>query len=134
MKNNSGMTLIEILIATLVFSLALGALLGSISAVVDVIDLSRDRTQVTLDLRNMLEKMRATPFDALTTKFPNNLLNGPASNPYSAIVGNYSLRSESIAVTYPNPNADPLEMQVTVNWLDKKGHARNGSISTFRTR
>ncbi len=67
---NRGSTLIELLIATLIFSVALGALLSSLVAIVNVIDLSRERTIATADLRNMLERIRSAPFSSLLTIFP----------------------------------------------------------------
>lgn len=132
--NKQGLTLIEILIATLIFSVALGALLSSLAAVVDIIDFSRDRTIAIADLRNIMETIRATPFDSLVAKFPNAMADGPANNPYANITGGYTLKSEHITVTYVNPNIDPLEIKVSGTWQDKKSHSFSASLSTFRTR
>ncbi len=131
---NRGSTLIELLIATLIFSVALGALLSSLVAIVNVIDLSRERTIATADLRNMLERIRSAPFSSLLTNFPNGLADGPVSNPYVNITGGYQLIDEHITVNYANPNVDPLEIQVVETWKNKKGHAYNAALSTFKTR
>jgi len=98
-----GMSLIEVLIATLLFSLALGALLGSISAMVDLIDLAKDKTQAVTDLKNILEKMKVTPYDHLTTNFPNGLTDGPGTNPYSSIVGGFGLKTNTSRSPTPTP-------------------------------
>lgn len=132
--NVQGMTLVEILIAVLVFSVALGALLSCLATIVDLIDISRDQTTANTDLKNMLEQIRATPFDSLTAKFTNGFTDGPASNNYTNLVGGYTLRNEHITVSYANPNTDPLEIKVLAAWQNKKGRAFNTSISTFRTR
>jgi len=137
MKNtgSKGTTLVEIMIAALVFSLALGALLNSLTSIVDIIDISRDKTQAVVDTRNMMERVRATPFDTLTTRFPNGTVNGPLANPYQAIVGGaYALRGENITVTYINLTSDPLELTVRLGWLSKKGTPFHMAASTFRTR
>jgi prepilin-type N-terminal cleavage/methylation domain-containing protein len=134
LKRKNGMTLVEILVATLVFTLALSALLGGMSAIVDLIDLAKDMTVATDHLRNMLERIRSTPFASMLTRFPNNTTNGPGANPYANITGGYTLVSENITVTYANPAADPLEAKTTVRWLDKKRHSRSAAMSTFKTR
>jgi type II secretory pathway pseudopilin PulG len=128
------MTLIEVLVATLIFSVALGAFLSSLSAIMEVIDLARDKSQAVADLRSVLEHARATPFDLLTNRFPNGTIDGPVANNYTAIVGAYRLTNEHITVTYANPNTDPLELRTTLTWQDKRGRNRTAGISTFRTR
>lgn len=134
LKTTKGMTLVEILIATLVFSLALGALLNCLVVIVDLIDISKDKTVAVSDLKNIFERMRATPFDSITTRFVNGVVDGPGINLYPNITGSYTLRNEHITVTYPNPNADPLEIKIMAAWLSKKGRAFNTSLSSFRTR
>lgn len=134
MMSTKGMTLIEVLIAVLVFSVALGALLNSLVAIVDLVDLSKDKTVANGDLKNMLERIKATPFDSIPTRFTDGLADGPAANLYTNIVGGYTLRNEHITVTYPNPNSDPLEILIRLNWQDKKGRNFNTTVSTFRTR
>lgn len=134
LKTTKGMTLVEILIATLVFSLALGELLNCLVVIVDLIDISKDKTVAISDLKNMFERIRATPFDSITTRFANSVVDGPVINPYPNITGTYTLRNEHITATYVNPNADPLEIKVTATWLTTKGRAYNTSISSFRTR
>lgn len=129
-----GMTLIEVLIAALIFSVALGVLLSGLGAIIDLLDIAQDSTQMTCDLKNMMERIRATPFDAITTKFTNGTTDGPVTNPYTAIVGGYNLRNEHLTVSYANPNTDPLEILIMATWQDKKGRAFNTTMSTFRTR
>ena len=129
-----GVTLVEVLVATLIFSLALTALLGSMIAINDLLDLNRDRSQATLDLRSMMERIRATPFSDITTHFPNGTLDGSITWPYTGIIGTATLRAEHITVTFANLNVDPLEIKTTLTWLDKKGRSRNASMATFRTK
>jgi len=131
---NIGATLLELVVATLVFSVALGALLSGMTTILQLIDHSRDQTVAVTDLRNMLEKIRATAFANMQARFPNGVANGPAGNRYSTLLGGYTLRNEQITVTYPSVGADPLEIRVTVNWQDKRSRNWAVSGSTFKTR
>jgi len=109
-RTDKGITFIEILVATLVFTLALASVLGSMVSIA------------------------ATPFALILPDFPNGMTDGPAVNPYAPLVGGYQLTGEHITATYANPNAQPLEIEITLTWLDKKGRSRNASMSTFKTR
>ena len=133
-ESKTGTTLIEILFATLVFTLALSGLMSSVLAIVSLIDTAKDTTIATSNLNNMMEKIRVTPFANIASNFPNALIDGPAGNPYSTIVGGYTLINEHIVTNYANPNVNPLEINIRVNWLDKKGRPRNTAMSTFKTR
>jgi prepilin-type N-terminal cleavage/methylation domain-containing protein len=133
-RGNKGMTLIEILIAALVFTLAFGALLSSLTATVQLIDLAKARSIAVSDLRDMMEKIRATPFADMLSLFPDSLVDGPAYNSYQSIVGGYDLNSEQITVTYADAGSDPLEIRVDLSWQDARGRTYNISLSTFKTR
>ncbi len=132
--HDRGTTLVEVLAATLILALALGGLIQGLITIMETIDLARDQSQTTTDLRSMLERIRATPFDYLTTRFPNGVVNGPVSLPYTGIVGTYVLPQENITVAYANATADPLEINVALAWQDKRGRVRTASMATFRTR
>jgi len=132
--NKRGSTLIEILVAALVFVIALGALLSSIVGVLYLVDNAREETVANSDLRNMMEKIRATAFSGMQPRFPNAVVDGPNTGRYSTLLGGYTLRSEHITVSYPNPNADPLEVRVSITWQDKRGRTLSASMSTSKTR
>jgi prepilin-type N-terminal cleavage/methylation domain-containing protein len=131
---NKGMTLVEVLIAAMVLSMAAGAILSSMNAVLEIIDAARDRTQATSDLRTMLERVKATPFDNLIARFPNGTVDNSGNDTYSGIVGSYVLTNQHIVVTYPDPNAEPLEVSVVLSWQDKRGRSKNASMHTYRAR
>jgi len=134
---NKGTTLVEIMIATLIFTVALAALLGCVTAILYLVDTSREQAVAISDLRTIMERIRATSFSNIPVQFPDGVADGGGINPYDQIVsgtGNYSLSAEQITVTYTDVNADPLEIRVTVSWQDKRGGAQSVSASTFRTR
>ena len=131
--NNKGMTLIEILIATLIFTVAVGALLSSLTSVLYLIDLAKGQTVASSDLRNMMEEIRVTPFVNILSEFPDSVVDGP-NNSYQSIVGGYNLDNEHITATYTDVNSDPLEIRVNLSWQDRRGRNHNTSLSTFKTR
>lgn len=128
------MTLVEILVATLIFCIALTGVLGSMVAISDLIDLAKDTTTATVHSKNMLERILMTSFAAMLTRFPDGTVDGPITNRYTTIVGGYNLTNEAITVRYANVSTDPLEINVFLSWSDKKGRGRNMSMSTFKTR
>jgi len=128
------MTLVEVLIAILIFVIAAGALISSISATARLISEARDQTIASNDLRSMMEKIRSTAFDTITTRFPNTVVNGPGGTTYQNYVGSYALSNENITVSYTNVNSDPLEIKVVANWRDRINRLHNTTVSTFRTR
>ena len=133
-KHAKGMTLVELMIATFIFVLALGALLNSVWAVLYLIDLSRDQTIATTDLRNMMEAIRVTAFADTLSFFPDAVVDGPINNNYASLVGGYSLNNEHITVSYADTHTDPLEMRVNLVWQDKRTRNHNAFVSTFKTR
>lgn len=134
MKNNKGMSLFEIMVATLVFVLALGALLSSLTGVLFLISQAKDETIAVSDLKNIAERIRATSFNNVPVFFPNGTQDGPGFNSYPAIVGGYNLTNEHITVTYPDASADPLEIRITATWQGRYGRASSTALSTFKTR
>ncbi len=133
-KSKTGTTLIEILFATLVFTLALSGLMSSVFAIVTLVDAAKDTSIATSNLNNMMEKIRVTPFANIVSDFPDTQIDGPVGNPYSAIVGGYTLNNEHIVANFADPNVNPLEISIRVNWQDKQGRPRNMALSTFKTR
>jgi Tfp pilus assembly protein PilV len=133
-SRSAGFTLVELLIAALVFTLAVAGVLQSIFSSLYLKETARNSSQAVFHLNNMMERMRATAFNSLTTQFPNGTQDGPAANRYTAVVGGYTLRNEHITVTYPNAAGDPREINATCRWTDSRNRAYNLSVSTMRTR
>ena len=131
---NKSFTLTELLVVTLIVSLAVGATLICFSQVFYLTEIAKDTTVCVSDIRDMIEEIWSTPFDFITTNFPDGDVDGPAGNDYGSIVGGYTLKSEQIIVDYVDDEADPLEIKVTASWTDMRSRSRNIQLSTFRTR
>ena len=132
--NRKGLTLTEVLVATLITCLAIGAALACFSQVFYLAEIAKDNTVVVSDIRDMIEEIWSTPFDAIVDNFPDGLTDGPAGNDYGTIVGGFTLGNEHIVVDYVDPIADPLEIMVTTSWTDMRSRNRTIQLSTFRTR
>lgn len=132
--HNKGFTLTELLVVTLILSLAIATTLACFSQVLYLTEVARDTTVCVSDIRDMIEEIWSTPFDFITSNFPDSVLDGPTGNRYENIVGGYTLSNEQVVVNYVDENADPLEIMITANWTDMRSRSRSIQLSTFRTR
>jgi len=121
----------ELLLAVAVLIVSLIAVLGAYHSALHLTEVSRQAAVALNDLKDMMERIKETPFNAIATNFPNGVVGGPGGNPYNTIVGGYTLGQEQVTVTYPNPGTDPLEVTVTLNWTNQnRTHTRR--LSTIR--
>ena len=131
----AGMTLVELLVAVMVVALGGLWLLGAYHSVIELTDVSQQSDVAINDLRDMMERIKTTPFTALTTSFPNGAVNGITGggpNLYAPIVGTYTLGGEQITVAHrPNAAADPRELVVTLQW-SHGGRTYQRALSTIR--
>ncbi len=124
----SGFTLIEVMIAMVVFVITVLAMLGVYLSVSISRESSRNMTQAMSDARVALEAMR----DTSTAGLPAVTATYPQGTNLASTFGLTSLNSESVTPTYVNQAADPLNVTVTVNWTDR-GRARTASVNTLLT-
>jgi len=132
-KNQKGITLVEILVATLITTVAIGGLLEAYRHFNTLAESTKQINTAMRDLTTMMERVRSTAFATIEINFPNGTIDGGGANDYSAIVGGYSLTNEQIVVTYPNPGANPLEIIITVQWTGPQARIYTKTLSTFRT-
>ena len=133
-RSTKGVTLIETAVAAMVFTIAIIGLVNAVLSSAHLIENSKNTTIAAADLTNIMEKICATPFNSITTQFPDAVADGPGSSPYSSILGGYTLSNEQITVSYADANSDPLEILVTSTWQNRGGRTYSASMSTFRTR
>lgn len=130
--HRGGLTLIELVLAVVVLVLAGLAVLGAYQASYHLTEVSQQMGIALKDLKDMMERIKTSPFNTLATAFPNGVVGGGAVDQYGPIVGGYNLPTEQITVTYPTPGTNPLEILVTVTWMNRN-RTYSRSLATFRT-
>lgn len=133
-NSKSGLTLVEILLAALIITVAAVAIIQSYLSSIYLSGANKEETIAQMQLTNMMEAIKCAPFNKIIVDFPNGTADGPAGNSYATLVGGYVLKNEQITVSYINPNSDPLEITVSVNWHDRRGVNRTKYLITKRTR
>ncbi|MBN1913243.1 MAG: hypothetical protein JW788_02465 [Candidatus Omnitrophica bacterium] len=129
-----GITLIEVLIATVILVFAS---LSIIQFYIYSLRLSQSNKEEVLasdQLANMMEAIKCTPFNNLLTDFPDGVVDGLPANDYSAILGGYALNNEEITVSYVNASSNPLEVTAALSWQDFRGAIRTKYLVTKRVR
>jgi Tfp pilus assembly protein PilV len=123
-----GISLIEVLIASAIFILALVPFFMTLVVSMEQIALSREVTIANDDAKDVLERLKTIPFPDITTQYPNN------SHPGASVVGGFMLPDEDITISYPaGTGAVPLAIEVTVTWTTRKGTPRSDTYRTART-
>lgn len=133
-KGARGVSLLEILVAVTIISFVSVGILQTFLVNLNAAELNKGNTVAMAHLGNMLEKIKCTAFNDLTTRFPNGDVDGPTGNNYADIAGGYTLTNEHITVTYVDPSSDPLEIVVTLTWRYKNSLDRTNVLATKRTR
>jgi hypothetical protein len=99
-------------------------------------EVSQQTNLALSDLRDMMERIKTTPFTALAAGFPNGAVNGVVGGGpdlYTGVVGGYPLANEQITVTHsPTTAADPRELIVQVQWTNR-GRTYQRRATTVRS-
>ncbi|MBI4598158.1 MAG: hypothetical protein HY737_07160 [Candidatus Omnitrophica bacterium] len=128
-----GMTFIELLVAIVVMIIAGVWLLGAYHASLQLTEVSQQTSVALSDAKDIMERIKSTPFLALSASFPDGVAGGGAPDTYGAIIGGYSLSGEQVTVRHqPSAVADPRELIVDVSWTNSHRVYR-ASLSTVRS-
>ena len=126
-----GVTLVEVLVSISVLVLCVVGVAWAYQSSLHLAEVSQQASVAVNDLKDMMERIKATPFTQLTANFPNGVANGSAG--YAVAIGNYTLPSEQITVTHtPSTAADPRQLTVQVTWTNG-GRVYQRSTSTMRS-
>lgn len=112
MRKN-GFTLAEVVVSTLLVSVAIVALLSAFFSGLLLIESSRNMATAASDGKAVFEEIRRLSSGGLSSVLNANW---PA---WVQTAGLTSLPNERIQVSYRNRLADPLEATVTVNWRER---------------
>ena len=128
-----GSLLVELLIGFGAMVIAAIWLLAAYHSSLQLTEVAQQAAIALDDLKDMMEKIKSTPFAQLTTDFPNGTANGGVPDKYGAVVGGYTLQDEQVTVTHqPNTGADPRELVVQVTWT-AAGRTQQRRVSTMRS-
>lgn len=134
MKNKSvaGVTLSELMIATLILAFVL---IGILSLFINCMLLNESNRNLTIAASHaqyILEEIRSTNFDQIETKINNSDWDLNETEIKTAPYNLTALDSEAID-TNVIQTGDPLGISVTVNWSDRGQRQRSTELQTFIT-
>lgn len=125
-KADQGFTLMEVLVAMMVFVTAFVILMGIYVGIASLRESSRNMIQATADARSVLEAMRDEAASGLTSVTAVDWTDWADTN------GLTTLGEEEVSVDYVDAAADPLEVTVRIDW-NERGRDRFTTISTQMT-
>lgn len=127
-KNEKGFTFVEVMITMVVVVLVLLGYMGANMNIQHASEAAYQRTVALQDANRVVELIRNV---AATGQFPANVT---TAYPGGAAVGGFTnLPGERVFVAYRNQAADPLDVTVTVSWLENGVRAVNTAIRTYVT-
>jgi prepilin-type N-terminal cleavage/methylation domain-containing protein len=123
--NKKAFSLVEIMVTVLILTVGILGTLLYFTTGLKSTEAARDITVATTHGEYLLEEMCVRP----------TLLNitGTNWNTWRTQAGLNTLPSETITVAYANPAADPLRVDVTVNWT-RKSRASQVILTTEMTK
>ena len=121
LRKNKGFTLVELLLAVFILSTSIVGILLLFSQSIISTEYAWDKTIAVSHAEGILEEMQLK--NTLTEVSNTDWVAWAAGQGFN------TLPAESFAIAFLDPAADPLEIQVTVNWVRKQ---RKGQV-TFKT-
>ena len=136
LRDESGMTLLELMFAAGVLAMTLSFLFGSLVTITTAGDATASRSVATTHLTSVAEELRGLAYTQLVTytapTFTNPLRNEvvrvsclTADGTLLALPTSPALAQKAFGLTIPNP----LTVQCKITWNDSKGHALTKTIS-----
>jgi prepilin-type N-terminal cleavage/methylation domain-containing protein len=114
-RKNSGMTLVELMLALTILAVAIVALFGSFLSTQVLSRVNKDKHRALMDTTALMEQMGTIPLANLGTTFPHST-DIPQFN-------DLHVREQRVQVVYENgdPNARPLNYSVVSTWRTAGG-------------
>ena len=134
-RKDAGMTLIELVFAAGVLSVALSTMVGALMTLTVMGDVAEGRTQAMTALASVMERTRAAGPEILTQTPVPVEVDGKTMAIMLEIIGPngetmdvpVSLDADGNMPPLPNP----LEVQVTIMWEDKRGRVYSTRSTTI---
>ncbi|MBI4550596.1 MAG: type II secretion system protein [Candidatus Omnitrophica bacterium] len=116
-----GFTLLELVIAAALLSIAILATSFSILSITDMTELSREKIVAIQDANRVLEEMRNTVNTSAALLRSTDWTAWAAANVVNAKGANdITLNQESITAAFPNAAGNPVAVTLTVNWVHRQ--------------
>ncbi|MCP4642521.1 MAG: type II secretion system protein [bacterium] len=129
-RKNEGFTLLELTIAVAVFLIILAGTARALVSYYVAMDVQNQKFAAVRDCTAVLNAMRNVR-DASPDAFPDAII---AEWPDNSVVTDLgSMTQQTITVQYTNVSANPLQVNVTSQWLDLRGRTLNVSVATMLT-
>ncbi|MCP4639895.1 MAG: hypothetical protein GY851_05660 [bacterium] len=136
-SSSAGLTLLEIMIATGILTIALVMSLGSVISISTASDSTADQAVAMATVASVLEQIQTLSFDEVMAYYPGASSELGATTAISLVCYDTTgtpvsmpCNPEDAGVSFPNP----MEAQVTVVWRDLGGRPRTMRASTMLMR
>ncbi len=125
--DTAGLTLVEVVVAMGILAFAITAMLQvSVSHLLNG-SINRHRTEAVLDAQLVLDDIRALRDTGVSV--PVGLVEAfPAG---ALALDAATLPEEQVTIAYADPGAAPLEVTVTVEWVEMNGRPMNEMLTTM---
>jgi prepilin-type N-terminal cleavage/methylation domain-containing protein len=132
-KISGGFTLLELVIAAAMLSVAILATSFSILSITDMTDLSREKVTAVHDANRVLEEMRDTVNTSAALLRATDWTAWALANVINAKGANdTTLSQETITAAFPSATGNPVPVVLTVNWSHRQ-RAYTYQITTSMT-
>ena len=128
-QNIRGVSLLEVMIAVAIIAIGAIVLVAQLESSYKINNDTRETNKAMAHLEAAMEKVINTTFSNIITTYPQN-----GSVYLTEIDCSDLLPSEHIVVTYADPDADPLEVRVTITWTSFNGRNKSRTLTTMVTR
>ncbi len=123
-----GFTFVELMVTAAVVSIVLLGFVSGNMAIQRTSDGAFERAVAVQDANRVVERIRDA---AKTGQFPGNVT---GTFPNNATVGGFNaLDSEQVRVNYADSSANPLDVTVTVTWMQNGTRQAAEALRTFVT-
>ena len=122
-QRECGLSFLEVVFTIAILSIAALSTTLLVVPVTRQANLRREVQTANLSARKVLEKIQATPFSDIVTTYPQ-----------SHVETIPELPSGELTITYADPTADPLLIEVGLAWQNAQGGLIERTFDTVRTR
>lgn len=139
-SGTAGMTLLELMFAAGIVSLALAMLFGSLLSMTVVGQVNQSQMAASECMTSLMEEINSLPYDSLKAYVPSTTLKGPGTSREIAlafVVPKTTGTTEYTAIPFTGSDAtipNPVEVRVTLTWKEANGQVFKTVTSTVKGR